>query len=501
MLDCLPLRRKPLTLSILFITLAIVMSITISTSDVFAEETSAPISETPTPFIIGTGEFSYNDGLYDESSFRFPYGVAYSESTNSLIIVDTQNHRIRQMDLATYEITTLAGTSTQVDRFDFPAGGHVDGDADKALFNRPRGIAIAPNGAIFVADTGNHAIRKIYDGKVYTVAGSGLPGHADGQGIQAQFQNPTEIVIDKDGNIYVSDTLNHCIRKIDEQGNVTTYAGNPNNKNLLFEPSGLALDKSNNLYVADTANHQIKKITDGKIEVVAGKPSEIDEDTGYYIGGNVNGTLKDAQFNYPKGLVFLDNGFLIVSDSWNHVIKAISPLGRVFTIVGAGVSGYNWDDEYTIYLDGPTGITQGNGNLYITDYWNNRIVVLPANSEFIKPIIDFSQKKSDVPVYIDGTELDFPDVKPLIIDNHVNIPVRIVAENIDATVMWDENNRKVIVNRNNKNVEFYETTNDFFIYEGRSMVPLRIMSEKLGLDVDWKEEHRAVIIESFKQLK
>jgi len=492
--DCLQLRHKPLTLSVLIIMLAIVMFITVNTTYpklVNAEDIS-------TPFIIGTGNFSYSDGSYDEATFRFPYGVAYSESSNSLIIADTQNHRIRQFDLATNEITTLAGTSTQVDRFDFPAGGHSDGDADKALFNRPRGIAIAPNGAIFIADTGNHAIRKIYDGKVYTVAGSGLPGHADGQGLQAQFHNPTGIVIDKEGIIYVSDTLNHCIRKIDEQGNVTTYAGNLNNKALLFEPTGLALDNANNLYVADTANHQIKKITDGKIEVVAGKSSEIDEDTDYYIGGNVNGSLSDARFNYPKGIVCLDNGFLIVTDSWNHIIRAISPAGRVFTIAGAGVSGYDWDDEYTLYFDGPTGITQGHDKLFITDYWNNRIVVLLATDEFIKPIIDFSQKKSDLPVYVDGAELTFPDVEPLIIDNHINIPVRFVAENVGADVTWDENSRKVIVNRNNKNVEFYEAANDFFIYEGRSMIPLRIMGEKLDFVIDWKDEHRAVIIETFK---
>ena len=336
----------------------------------------------------------------------------------------------------------------------------------------------------------------IYDGKVYTVAGNGLPGHVDGQGSKAQFYKPTGIVIDKAGNIYVSDTLNHAIRKIDEKGKVTTYAGHPKDQSILFEPSGLALDESNNLYVADTANHQIKKIVDGKVEVLAGLPSEIDKETGYYLGGNDNGPLEDARFNYPKGLVFLDNGFLIVTDSWNHAIRAISPTGRVFTIAGAGVSGNNWDDEVTIYFDGPTGITKGNDKLFITDYWNNRIIALTVDDALLTPIIDYSRKESDLPIYIDGSQVLFPDVQPLIIDGHVQVPVRFVAENIGANVRWDEENRKVIVERNGRSIEFYEASNDFFIHESRSMVPLRTMVEKLDLDIYWAEEHRAVIIET-----
>jgi len=137
MVNFFQLQDRRLSLYLLAFLLSIVMVITITCTEVFAEEISVP-------FIIGSGEFSYDDGVYYQSSFRFPHGVAYSEATNSLIIVDTQNHRIRQLDLATNKVTSLAGTSTKVDRFGFPAGGHKDGDADKALFNRPRGVAIAP---------------------------------------------------------------------------------------------------------------------------------------------------------------------------------------------------------------------------------------------------------------------------------------------------------------------------------------------------------------------
>ena len=104
--------------------------------------------------------------------------------------------------------------------------------------------------------------------------------------------------------------------------------------------------------------------------------------------------------------------------------------------------------------------------------------------------------ESDLPIYIDGSQVLFPDVQPLIIDGHVQVPVRFVAENIGANVRWDEENRKVIVERNGRSIEFYEASNDFFIHESRSMVPLRTMVEKLDLDIYWAEEHRAVIIET-----
>ncbi|OEF96857.1 stalk domain-containing protein [Desulfuribacillus alkaliarsenatis] len=453
---------------------------------------------TEAPFLIGSGDFEYLNGIYYEAEFRFPYGVTYNPHTDMMLIADLQNHRIRQMNMETFEVTTLAGTTEQVDRFGFPAGGHVDGDADEAMFNRPRGLAVAPNGAIYVADTGNHSIRQIYDGQVYTVAGSGLRGHKDDVGLEAEFWNPTDIVIDSQGNLLVSDTLNHVIRKINQEGNVTTYAGEPGNTKLLFEPNGLAIDDNDLLYVADSANQQIKVIDkDGSIRVLAGMPGELDQDTGYWLGEYVNGRSEDARFNFPRGVALSPDGFVFVADSWTHTIRAISPSGRVYTVAGTGVSGFDWDEQFITEFDGPSGITYALGYLFVTDYWNNRVVAIPVMREFLRPIIDFTNTDSAVPVYIDGTEINFPDVEPFIDNDRVRVPLRFVVEEWGAGVSWDEDNRSVIVTVGGQEFILSEADGDFFIRDDRSIVQLRTLVDKLGFYIEWREDHRAVVIETF----
>ncbi|OEH85289.1 hypothetical protein BHU72_04115 [Desulfuribacillus stibiiarsenatis] len=449
-----------------------------------------------TALIIGTGDFSYQDGDYTNAEFRFPYGLASSPSKDVLYIVDNQNHRIRTLDIAAKRVATLAGNSELVDRFGFPAGGHRDGDAAKAMFNRPRGIAVAPNGAIFIADTGNHAIRKVYDGKVYTVAGNGTPGYKNDNGIQALFNNPSSIAINSTGEIFVSDTLNHSIRKIDREGTVTTYVGSPNDSTILNEPAGIAFDKDDVLYIVSSADHQIKRVNHGRVELVAGSVSEIDKETNYWVGGNIDGLGKNARLNFPKGITYSTEGYFFIADAWNHSIKAVSPEGRVFTVAGAGVSGSDWDQKNIIRFDGPFGIHCVSDTLYIADYWNNRIVSIPVTNEMLRPAIDFALKKSQLPVYIDGSELKFPDVQPVIVEGRTRVPVRFIAEQWGADVSWDNTRKAVIVSKNGKIVEFFETTGDFYVQQGRSMVQLRTLAENLGFSVDWVAEHRAVVIET-----
>jgi streptogramin lyase len=156
-------------------------------------------------------------------------------------------------------VTTVAGGT----------GGYADGAGTDARFDEPMGITADAAGNLYVADTYNHRIRKIDpSGAVTTVAGDGTWGSADGAGTAAQFNHPSGITADAAGNLYVADTYNHRIRKIDPSGAVTTVAGGTwgyaegTGTDARFNlPSGITADAAGNLYVADYGNHRIRKLT------------------------------------------------------------------------------------------------------------------------------------------------------------------------------------------------------------------------------------------------
>ena len=141
-------------------------------------------------------------------------------------------------------------------------------------------IALDDSGNIYVADTGNHRIRKITpSGVVTTIAGDGTAGFADANGTSAKFNNPAGVTVDSDSNIYVTDEGNNRIRKITPSGVVTTIAGDgtagfadANGTSAKFNsPHGIAVDSSKNLYVTDRGNHSVRKIsTDSQVTTIAG---------------------------------------------------------------------------------------------------------------------------------------------------------------------------------------------------------------------------------------
>ena len=188
-------------------------------------------------------------------------------------------------------------------------------------FLLPTGIAIN-NKIIYIADTGNHKIRKITeDGTVSTFAGNGNPGSSDGKGTNASFNIPNGIAVDIEGNIYIADTGNNKIRKITEDGTVSTFVGHGyfgsddgKGTNALFRrPCGITVDNKRNVYVADTANHRIRKITeDGTVSTFAGNEA-----------GLINGTSDGAAFFHPHGIVIDKQGNAYVSDTNNHMVRQI----------------------------------------------------------------------------------------------------------------------------------------------------------------------------------
>jgi len=209
----------------------------------------------------GSGAPSSTDGMGTGASFHFPAGITI-DGFGNLYVVDYASHKIRKITPSGV-VSTLAGNGT---------AGTTDGIGTAAKFNYPYGIAVDNSGNEYVADSSNHKIRKISSsGVVSTFAGSGIAGSLDGLGIAAGFDNPTGIVINTNGNIYIADRSNSKIRIISPAGIVSTLAGNGMSgmdydvsiglEAIFNQPRGIAVDAMGTIYVADTNNHKIRKIS------------------------------------------------------------------------------------------------------------------------------------------------------------------------------------------------------------------------------------------------
>jgi gliding motility-associated-like protein len=261
-------------------------------------------------------------------------------------------------------VTTFAGSVT-----DQP--GRIDGAGTAARFDRPAGLGSDINGNIYVADGFNNIIRKITpDGTVTTIAGTGVAGHADGAALNARFNRPWGVLLDNADNIYVADKDNQVIRKISAAGIVTTIAGTVNREGSVngtgtsarfFSPENMVFDNDGNIYIADTDNHLIRKMTPaGEVTTFAGSGDR----------GKTNGTGTAASFANPIGLVIDSRGTgdIYVAEYGNHLIRKITPDGRVTTFAGSGLPGNSNGTGESASFDRPYGLTIDNlGNLYLSD--------------------------------------------------------------------------------------------------------------------------------------
>lgn len=274
-------------------------------------------------------------------------------------------------------INTIAGNGTQ----GFSGDGAL---ATVAQLYYPSGGTLDKAGNYIFADAGNNRIRKINAGVISTIAGSSsIAGYTGdgGQATLAQMYSPSAVVLDTAGNMYITDTYNNCIRKVDKTGIITTIAGNPTagytgdggpavNAQLDY-PVGLAIDKNNNLYIADVDNQAIRKIdTAGIITTVAGMgPTQ----AGYTGDG---GPAIAARMNYPYGISVDADGNLIISDTRNMVVRKVDTLGIITTIAGNSFAGSGGDGgpALSASLNQPYSAAYDyNGNLYIVDTWNSLI--------------------------------------------------------------------------------------------------------------------------------
>lgn len=319
-----------------------------SVSDVAADKLSKP------KFVIGNGKAGLKDGGFSQAVFNEPYSAAlYKEN---LYVTDSANHCIRLVDFDKKQVSMYTAGNIQ-DKSPAALKGYRDSYISMAQFNEPRGISVDKDGVIYIADTGNHVIRKIKNNNVYTYAGTGKAGDKSDKLSNSEFNRPSDVAVLGDF-LYVADTLNSAIKKIDKQGNVTTVLQG----NKLIEPSGLS-SYGDTLYIADSGAQRIFKYKEGEgISTVAGRYTALDSQTGYRKWGLKDGKVKSALFNFPKS-VAVDSGSLLVADTWNSRIRKIKS-GKVKTLL-----------KFKRFQARPTKILTTKKEMIVVDQANHQILV------------------------------------------------------------------------------------------------------------------------------
>lgn len=416
---------------------------TAGTGDVSTPTTPTP---PPTPPVAGIsllagsiGGPGKSDGVGAAARFDRPSDVVVDAAGN-VYVADTDNNAIRK-------ITPQGAVTTLATRLDYPGrlaadangnlyvtttwsvrkitptgevttlagqegvGGSADGVGAAACFDGTNGVALDGAGNVYVADTGNHTIRKISpSGVVTTLAGTaGAEGSADGTGPAARFSRPQSLTVDASGNVYVidgngigrkitpegvvttttiraaavavdgignvylADYNNHTIRKITPTGSPTTLAGTDGVEGStdgvgaaasFFHPGGIAADSAGNVYVADTGNHTIRKIAPGGVvSTFAGSA---------IVQGFTDGTGAQASFNRPSGVAVDSTGSVYVADSGNSAFRKITPTGAVSTLARVPGAPFGLYPDFQQRFGG-VAVDEA-GNIYVADISNHAIL-------------------------------------------------------------------------------------------------------------------------------
>jgi hypothetical protein len=321
----------------------------------------------------GTGGLG-DDGLATSATLSYPTRVSIDISGN-IYIADYANNRIRKVDHNSGIITTVAGNGT--------AGYSGDnGPATSASLRSPLGVSVDASGNIYIADTDNNRIRKVdISGTISTLAGNGTPTFAgdNGPATSASLNFPVGVSVDTSGNIYIADTDNHRIRKVDISGTISTLAGNGTptfagdggdaTLASLNLPTSVSVNDSGNIYIADFANNRIREVySSGTITTVAGNG------TVTYSGDGVPAT--SASLYAPYGVAVDALGNIFIADTFHSRVRKVDTLGIITTVTGNGTWAFSGDNgpAASAAVNRPYGVlVDAAENIYIADTYNNRI--------------------------------------------------------------------------------------------------------------------------------
>jgi hypothetical protein len=312
-----------------------------------------------------------------------PGGLAY-DSLGNLYIAATNDHVVRVVS-PTGVINTFAGTGAQ----GFSGDG---GAATSAQLDSPTGIAVDASNNVYIADTHNNRIREVLasTGVINTIAGTGVAGFAgDGAAATSALLNyPTAVAVDSAGNIYIADTNSHRIREI-KSGTISTVAGDgeqfySGDSGLataagLDSPNGVAVDSSFNIYIGDTHNQRVRLVTftTGIISTLAG--TGVKTYTADGVAANSSALAR------PRGLAISPNGTLLIADSDNDRVRAVSG-GNISTVVGSGQQGFSGDTALgtASAIDTPRVVAAtANNNVLVADTENDRVRTVDGNGDLI----------------------------------------------------------------------------------------------------------------------
>lgn len=346
------------------------------------------------------------DGIGAAARFRAPFGVA-TDGAGQLFVTDEEGHVVRQIDTATGAVTTRAGLPG--------TPGSSDGVGAVARFSRPTGIASDGRGTIFIADAGNQTIRKLVlsTGAVTTLAGTvGVTGSRDGAGSVAQFAQPKGLASDGLGTLFVADSGNHAIRAIDlTTAVVGTLAGAAEKPGTadgigpaaeLAHPSGVTYDRAGNLFVADPQVQLIRQIAlaTGAVTTIAGAPPPSQGPDAHLptMRGSVDGVGAEARFCDPTGIASDGAGRLFVADRFNCAIRRIDVSTRLVTTL-AGDS-HNCASRDGVGVDAllatPTGVvSDGAGNLFVASHWDHTVRKIVVETREVSTVAGSAENVGD----------------------------------------------------------------------------------------------------------
>ena len=325
----------------------------------------------------GGSFFGGDGGPATSANFINPYGVTVDGYGNTLI-ADKWNNRIRKVN-SNGIIVTVAGVGPVASNGSYGGDGSA---ATNANLNFPVDVAVDVAGNLFIADSLNNRIRKVdINGIITTVAGTNTFGYSGdgGLAVVAKLRNPSAVTVDGFGNLFIADTDNNRIRKVDASGIITTIAGNGTagyagdggiaTAASLNGPQGVALDGNGNCYISDTTNHCIRKVDiNGIITTFAGIGT-----AGYSGDG---GMATNANLNQPYGITADAYGQVYFADFNNSRIRGVNASGIISTFAGNGAAGFSGDFSAATNagLNFPSDIClDASGNLLIADEYNNRI--------------------------------------------------------------------------------------------------------------------------------